>query len=67
MKAYSVKELVAKLKKAQGYINKNIENSNVNEIVYKKGSRKYSPIEHIEMVQRHINSHLKDLEKRYKD
>jgi len=67
MKMYSVNDLIEKIRKSQDYINKNIKNHNVNEIAYKKGSRNYSPIEHIEVVQRHINSHLKDLENKYKE
>lgn len=63
LRIYSVSELLAFLKEAQLIIEANIENANVQEIVYKRGSRSYSPLEHLEVVSRHIKGHLDDLKK----
>ena len=61
MARFTKEELLEKIKAAQTTIDENILNPEIKEIAYKKGSRDYSPIEHLEVVQRHINSHLKDL------
>jgi len=62
MKKYSINELIEKIECAQNTIEMNIKGTKVKEIEYKKGSRNYSPIEHLEIVQRHIDSHLRDVE-----
>lgn len=64
MKMYSMAELIEQLKLAQRSIEANIKNEAVTEIAYKKGSRNYSPIEHLEIVRRHINGHLEDVKKK---
>ena len=64
MKKYTIEELVEKIKLAQNVIDMNIKNTNIMEIAYKKGSRNYSPLEHLEIVKRHINSHLNDVQKK---
>ncbi len=61
MKQFSINDLLKKINRAQGIINKNILNSKIILIPYKKGSRDYSSEEHLEVVCRHIKSHLKDL------
>ncbi|GAB1483258.1 hypothetical protein MASR2M78_20740 [Treponema sp.] len=65
MAQYSIPELLAAIKKAQETIDLNIKNSEVTEIAYKRGSRNYSPLEHLEIVQRHLRTHLKDLQAKY--
>jgi hypothetical protein len=46
---------------AQNTIDQNIGNILIESIPYKKGSRNYSRIEHLEIVEGHIRKHLKDL------
>lgn len=65
MADYSTEELITKIREAQKQINDNIENPNVDLIEYKKGSRPYSAIEHLEVTRRHIAWHLKDLKIKY--
>lgn len=65
MSNYSIAELINKIRISQELISMNIDNPNVQSIAYKKGSRDYSPVEHLEVVRRHVYSHLKDLEKLY--
>lgn len=59
-----IEELVSRLRKAQEIINKYIFDASVILIPYKKGSRSYSRLEHLEVVASHINKHLKDLNKK---
>ena len=65
MAEYSIEELVDKIREAQKQINENIENRNIKPIEYKKGSRPYSAIEHLEVTRRHIAWHIKDLKEKY--
>ena len=64
MAEYSIQELVDKIREAQKQINENIGNKNIKLIEYKKGSRPYSAIEHLEVTRRHIAWHIKDLEEK---
>lgn len=64
---FSVADLIQKIKIAQEQIEQNIGNQEIKGIAYKKGSRDYSPIEHLEVVRRHIRSHLADLEGKYRE
>jgi len=64
---FSVADLIQKIKLAQEQIEQNIRNEGIIGIAYKKGSRDYSPIEHLEVVRRHIKSHLADLEGKYRE
>ncbi len=57
----SIEVLIKRLQIAQNTIDQNIGNILVESIPYKKGSRNYSRIEHLEIVERHIRTHLKDL------
>lgn len=66
MKGYPIEQLIKKLRKAQKTILKHIEDPSISEIPYKRGSRNYSRKEHLEVVERHIKSHLKDLHTIYK-
>jgi len=64
---FSVADLIQKIKLAQEQIDQNILKQGIIGIAYKKGSRDYSPIEHLEVVRRHIKSHLADLEGKYRE
>ncbi len=59
----SILELIIRLKTAQKIIEKHITNTAVENIPYKKGSRDYNRLEHLQIVENHINRHLKDLKK----
>lgn len=61
----SVKNLIKRLKEAQNTIEEYVFLDKVNLIPYKKGSRDYSKLEHLEVVSNHIHKHLKDLSKKY--
>ena len=68
LRKYSVKELINSITNAQTIIDTNIGNHDVKEIAYKCGSRSYTPLEHLSIVARHIEGHLKDLRKiKYED
>lgn len=62
-KELTIQEILERLKKAQNIIDKHILNDTIVEIPYKKGSRSYSRIEHLEVVTHHIKKHLNDLNK----
>jgi len=62
----SIENLISWLMSAQNTIGSHIFNISIEEIPYKKGSRSYSRIEHVEVVDRHIKRHLKDLRKHYR-
>ncbi len=62
-KAESLPDLVQRLKSAQEKISKYIFDEKIDMIPYKKGSRDYSRVEHLEVVSRHIDKHLKGLKK----
>ncbi len=64
MSVYSPEQLCRMIAEAQATISAHIEDPKVTEIAYKKGSRKYSPIEHLEVVRRHIDGHLADLRRK---
>jgi len=64
-RAVPIAELIGRLQRAQHTIESHIHNSNITLIPYKKGSRDYSRLEHIEVVTGHIQKHLNDLKKRY--
>lgn len=55
--------LIQRLKKAQHTIELHIFDEKIKMIPYKKGSRDYSRIEHLEIVADHIHKHLTDLKK----
>ncbi len=64
-KSVSIHELIIRLRKAQKIIEQHICNERIDLIPYKKGSRDYSRIEHLEVVAHHIRRHLNDLIKKY--
>jgi hypothetical protein len=55
--------VMARFNFAHKVIQENILNSTLNLIPYKKGSRDYSPEEHLEIVKGHINEHIQDVRK----
>jgi len=60
----SVENLIKRLKEAQNTIEEYIFLDKINLIPYKKGSRDYSKLEHLEVVSNHIHKHLKDISKK---
>lgn len=62
-KASTIQELLDRLATAQKVIDSHILNDAILEIPYKKGSRNYTRLEHLEVVERHISKHLKDFGK----
>ncbi|MGE0560529.1 MAG: hypothetical protein AB7O47_01820 [Flavobacteriales bacterium] len=65
-KENTIVELLNRLKAAQKIINNHILNDSILEIPYKKGSRNYTRLEHLDIVEKHISKHLKDLRTIYK-
>ncbi len=65
-KNVSVESLIMRIQKAQKTIEKHITNTSIESIPYKKGSRNYSRLEHLQIVEEHIKRHLKDLMKNKK-
>lgn len=63
MAAFTAAELMAKIEEAQTTIDEHILNPAVTEIVYRAGARSYAPLEHLEVVTRHIRQHLTDIRK----
>jgi hypothetical protein len=55
-------ELLVRFRTAQEIIGRHILDEKVTLIPYRAGSRSYTPEEHLEIVSRHILTHLKDLE-----
>lgn len=60
-KECTIQELLERLEAAQKIINNHILNESILEIPYKKGSRNYTRLEHLEVVGKHITKHLKDM------
>ncbi|WP_340066386.1 hypothetical protein [Ascidiimonas aurantiaca] len=63
----SVSVLLKRLQRAQQCIDTHIVNTEIESIPYKKGSRAYTRLEHLEIVSAHIKRHLKDLNLVYKN
>lgn len=63
-KKVSIKNLLTRIVEAQKTIEAHIHNPNIQSIPYKKGSRDYSRLEHLQVVEAHIKKHLKDLKKK---
>jgi len=61
----TITSLTQRLSIAQKTIEEFIFNKDITLIPYKKGSRGYSRLEHVEVVANHIHKHLKDLTKHY--
>ncbi len=62
--AMSVGQIIGRIRQAQDVIRRNILILPADQrIPYRKGSRDYTPDEHLEIVRDHILAHLKQLEK----
>jgi hypothetical protein len=59
MRSCSLEEVIGRLQAAQRIIQRNILNPRLTLIHYRKGSRAYTPEEHLRLVIDHINAHLK--------
>ncbi|CAG0930141.1 hypothetical protein TFLX_01618 [Thermoflexales bacterium] len=57
----SLEEVLGRLEVAQRIIHANILNPKLSLIPYRKGSRDYTPEEHLEIVAEHLQQHLKGL------
>ncbi len=55
--------VIQRIQKAQDQIKAHILKPSLALIPYRKGSRDYSPEEHLEIVSMHIREHLKDIKK----
>jgi len=60
-KEIPIEVLCQRLLQAQKTIAIHIQNTKVIEIPYKKGSRSYSPLEHLQIADAHIAKHLRDI------
>ncbi len=60
MGGLGVEEICKRLSNAHEMIGKYVSDPGIKMIPYKVGSRSYSPEEHLEIVNEHIRSHLKD-------
>ncbi len=59
MRSCNLEEVIGRLEAAQRIIHANILNSKLISIPYRRGSRDYTPEEHLEIVIKHIQQHLK--------
>ena len=62
-KTLTAEQIMSRLKNAHRIIQENILSDKLEIIPYRKGSRDYSPEEHLDIVNRHIGGHLKSIEK----
>jgi hypothetical protein len=63
MRQKTVEEIIQRLEIAHRVIQENILNPGLGLIPYKKGSRDYTPDEHLDIVNEHIQEHLSDIRK----
>lgn len=61
MRTQTVADLTKRLEIAHRVIQENILNPKLVRIPYKTGSRAYTPAEHLEVVNRHFQEHLRSL------
>jgi hypothetical protein len=61
MRKHSLDVVIARFLAAHEVIRENIQDPRLALIPYKKGSRDYTPEEHLAIVKEHIQSHLKDI------
>ncbi len=61
VKTQTVENILERLKSAHQIIGENILNPKLAFIPYKVGSRNYTPEEHLELVVKHIQSHIRDI------
>jgi len=62
MRQHPLEMVVARLEAAQGVIQNNILNPRLTLIPYTRGSRDYTPEEHLDIVCGHIQKHLREIE-----
>jgi hypothetical protein len=62
MRPFSLEDVIGRLEAAQRIIHTNILNAKLILIPYRKGSRDYTPEEHLRIVSDHINAHLKAIQ-----
>ncbi len=62
MQHLSTEQVLARLQTAQRIIQENILSERLGMIPYRKGSRDYTPEEHLEVVNGHIREHVKGIE-----
>jgi len=63
MRTKTVEDLLNRLDIAHRIIQENILNPKLEIIPYKKGSRDYTPNEHLDIVNEHIKEHLRGIKK----
>jgi hypothetical protein len=67
MRTKTVDDIIKRLEAAHRIIRENILNPKLVLIPYKKGSRDYTPDEHLDIVNKHIKEHLNGIRKASKD
>jgi hypothetical protein len=67
MRIKTVDDIINRLEAAHRIIRENILNPKLILIPYKKGSRDYTPDEHLDIVNEHIKEHLNGIRKASKD
>ena len=67
MRTQTVKDVTKRLEAAHRVIQENILDAKLVLIPYKKGSRAYTPEEHLDLVNEHIQEHLSGIRKASKD
>ena len=67
MRTKTVEDITKRLEAAHRIIQENILNPKLVLIPYKKGSRDYTPDEHLDIVNEHIKEHLNGIRKASKD
>jgi hypothetical protein len=63
MRTQTIEEITKRLEVAHRVIQENILNPKLVLIPYKKGSRDYTPDEHLDIVNEHIKEHLNSIRK----
>ena len=63
MRPLSTAQIVERLRNAHALIRENILSESLDMIPYRKGSRDYTPDEHLEIVVEHIQKHIQDIQK----
>ncbi|NOH01988.1 MAG: ClbS/DfsB family four-helix bundle protein [Chloroflexi bacterium] len=63
MRQKTVEEIIRRLETAHSIVQENILNPKLVLIPYKKGSRDYTPDEHLDIVNEHIKEHLSGIRK----
>ena len=66
MSEESVDRLLKRLMRAHKTIQSNILNDKIVKIPYRVGSRDYSPEEHLEVANKHLFEHLKEVLSSYR-